>query len=69
MYTVTRAARMSRDSFEREFLKAAAVPWNSYCRLGGKCMFVATLSIAVMAPPSEASGARLKEMVTAGNCP
>src|SRR5271156_388931 len=69
IYTVTRAARMSSASLESEFLKEAAVPWKSACRLGGKFISWATLSMAVIALPSAALGARLKETVTAGNCP
>ena len=37
MYTVTSAARISRGSLVSEFLKAAAVPWKSDCKLVGKC--------------------------------
>ena len=66
---MTRAARISSASFESEFLKDAAVPWKSACRLAGMCMSCCTLSIAVMALPKAAFGARLNETVTEGNCP
>src|SRR6204780_1709532 len=69
MYTVTRAARISRASFDCEFSKAAAVPWKPTCTLAGKFMFFAALLMASMASPSEALPARLKDAVTEGNCP
>ena len=69
MYTVTRAARISRASLEREFLKDAAVPSNSLCTVAGMCRSVTALSMAVIAEPSASRGARLNEMVTAGTWP
>ncbi len=69
MYTVTSAARINRASFESEFLNEAAVPWKSACKLAGMFMSFCTLSIAVMALPRAALGARLNETVTEGNCP
>src|ERR1700685_4811982 len=69
MYTVTRAARISRASLDREFSKAAAVPWKLACTLAGKFMFFAVLLMASMASPREALSARLKETVTEGNWP
>src|SRR5271169_4097832 len=56
-------------SLEREFSKAAAVPWNSACRLGGILSPRSTLLTAVIALPSAALGARLNDTVTEGNCP
>src|ERR1700684_3366778 len=69
MYTVTRAARISSASLDREFSKAAAVPWKPACTLAGKFMFFAVLLMASIASPSEAFPARLKETVTDGNWP
>src|ERR1700761_1916607 len=69
MYTVTRAARISRASFDSEFSKAAAVPWKLAWMLGGKFKSLAVLLIAVMASPRAALPARLNEIVTEGNCP
>src|ERR1700678_1702363 len=69
MYTVTRAANINRASLDSEFLNDAAVPWKSACKLGGMFMSACTLSIAVMALPRAALGARLNETVTEGNCP
>src|SRR3984885_7346559 len=69
MYTVTRAARISRASFPEEFSKAAAVPWKLACTLAGKFISLAVLLIASMAWPSEALSARLNETVTEGNWP
>ena len=43
MYTVTRAARISRASLDSEFSKAAAVPWKPACTLAGKFKFLASL--------------------------
>ena len=60
---------MRRASFDKEFRNDAAVPWKSACRLGGMCMSFCTLVMAVIALPSAAFGARLKETVIAGNCP
>ena len=48
--------------------KAAAVPWKAATMLSGmliSCCFIDR----VVASPREAPGARLKEMVTTGNCP
>src|SRR5579871_6334432 len=53
----------------REFLNAAAVPWNSACTLGGILRSRWIRSTADIALPSAALSARLKEIVTAGNCP
>src|SRR5271154_1534453 len=69
MYTVTRAARISSASLEREFSKAAAVPWKPDWTLGGKSRFFTSLLMVSMAPPSAALPARVKEMVTEGNWP
>src|ERR1700734_1074199 len=69
MYTVTRAARISRASLPEEFSKAAAVPWKLACTLAGKFISLEVLLIASMAWPSEALSARLNETVTEGNWP
>ena len=69
IYTVTRAARISRASLEREFSKAAAVPWKLAWTLGGRSKSFSTLLMASMASPSAAFCARLNEMVTEGNWP
>ena len=66
---MTRAARINNGMFERELRKEAAVPWKSAWRLAGMFMSFCTLVIAVIAPPSAALGARLKETVIAGNWP
>src|SRR5260370_37969704 len=69
MYTVTSAAMISSPSLEREFLKAAAAPWKSALRLAGIFKSRRTLSMAEIALPSAAPGARLNDNVTTGNCP
>src|SRR6202034_1244845 len=69
MYTVTRAARISKASLDREFSKAAAVPWKPVCTLAGNFKFFAVLLIASIASPSEALPARLNETVIDGNWP
>ena len=63
---------MSKASFDREFLNDAAVPWKSACKLAGipdERIFFCTLSISVIASPSDALGDRLNDTVTEGNCP
>src|SRR5580698_8424662 len=69
IYTVTSAARISRGSLESELRNDAAVPWKSACRLAGMFMLFCSLSIFVIALPSDAFGARLNETVIDGNCP
>src|SRR5258706_2382727 len=69
MYTVTSAAMISSPSLEREFLKAAAAPWKLALRLAGSFRLCRTLSMAEIALPKAAPGARLKDIVTTGNCP
>jgi hypothetical protein len=69
MYTVTSAAMINQASFDSEFLNEAAVPWKLACRLAGKCSRSATLSMSVIAVPSDARGPRLNDTVTDGNCP
>ena len=66
---MTKAARINRGSFDSEFLKAAAVPWKSDCKLAGKCIWLATLSMSEIAFPRAEREARLKETVTDGYCP
>ena len=69
MYTVTSAARISSGSLLSDASKDAAVPWNAACTLIGMPMSFCAFSMASVAAPSEAFGARLKEIVTTGNCP
>ena len=51
----------------QRILEEAAVPWKPACRLAGMFISFCTLSMAEIALPSEASGARLNETVTEGN--
>src|SRR5215470_12132217 len=67
MYMVMIAARMRRGSLAREASKASAAPWKRVIKLGGRPIFFSTSRMAVTASPKEARGARLKEMVAAGN--
>src|SRR6266404_314604 len=60
---------MSSPSLDRDALKAAAAPWKSPCKLAGILRSVHAFSIAVIALPRAAPGARLKDTVTEGNCP
>src|SRR5260370_40961026 len=60
---------MSSPSLDRDALKAAAAPWKSPWRLAGILRSVRAFSMAVIALPRAAPGARLKDTVPAGNCP
>src|SRR5690349_19952089 len=60
---------ISHASFDNEFLNDAAVPSKPACRLAGNCNRSATLSKSAIAVPRETRGPRLKDTVTAGNCP
>src|SRR4051812_18853092 len=63
------AARISQPSLASELRKTAAVPWNSAWMLPGIPSLATAASIVFVAPPSEAPGARLNEIVVTGNCP
>src|SRR5262245_56020862 len=69
IYTVTRAARMSQGSELSDFWKAAAVPWKLGRMLTGMPISCSARAIALVAFPRDSPGARLKEIVTTGNCP
>src|SRR5215469_10030607 len=69
IYTVAKAAIISSPWFAREFLKAAAVPWKAAPRLSGILSSRCALSMATIALPSAAPGARLNDTVTTGNWP
>src|SRR5580698_202185 len=69
MYTVTSAARIKIGSFCSEAWNEAAVPWKAACTLSGMPISRCASSIARVASPSDALGARLNEIVTTGNCP
>src|SRR5215469_2855936 len=63
------AARISTGSLAREFRKAAAVPSNVAWMLAGMLSSALASLMALTASPRAAPGAKLKETVTAGNCP
>ena len=69
IYTVMIAARISHGSFASDAMKACAVPWNDACTLNGMFISFCAASMAFVASPNAAPGARLNEIVTAGNCP
>src|SRR6266571_4036539 len=69
MYMVTIAARMSSNSLASDARNASAAPWKLVRTESGSSSALASASIAPTAAPSEAPGARLKEMVAAGNWP
>ena len=60
---------MSTGSLASDAWKACAVPWKFARRLAGTPRSPSTLWIAVTASPSDLPGARLNEIVIAGNCP
>src|ERR1019366_1950984 len=60
---------MRIGSLASDACKEAAVPWNAACTLSGMFKSFCALLIASVASPREAPGARLKEIVTTGNCP
>jgi hypothetical protein len=66
---VTSAASTSSGSFVSDDRNAAAVPWKLPCTLGGRRRSRAVRWVAASAAPSAAPGARLNEIVTAGNWP
>src|SRR5579859_143666 len=69
MYTVIRAARINQTSLDKDERKDAAVPWNAAWIDSGMPISCCALSMAFVASPSDAPGARLKDKVTTGNCP
>ncbi len=66
---MTIAARTSAGSLASDWLNACAVPAKSARTLGGVPMRAWARTMAFTASPSDSPGARLKEIVTAGNCP
>src|SRR5689334_6885000 len=69
MYMVTTAARISQSSFASEPRNALAAPWKAICALAGTPISSFAFWITSTASPSDAPGARLNEMVAAGNWP
>ena len=69
MYTVTIAARINHSVLPSVPWNASAAPWKLVCTLAGICSACCAALMALTAAPSEAPGARLNEMVAAGNCP
>src|SRR5512133_676157 len=63
------AARISMGSLASDAWNAAAEPWNVACMLAGSPTSCRAWFTALIASPSDVRGARLNEMVTAGNCP
>src|SRR5205807_2179945 len=63
------AARMRIGSFASEAWKARAAPRKPVWIDGGRLISRAAPLMASTASPREAPGARLNEIVTAGNCP
>ena len=61
--------RGTPETRAKEASKAAAVPWNPCSMLAGIPKSFCTRPTALTASPNDFLGARLKEMVTAGNCP
>ena len=60
---------MSSGSLVNEVLKAWAVPWKEARTESGMFISFCDLINLAAASPNEASGARLKEMVTHGKLP
>ena len=69
MYIVTIAAMISSSSLASAAWKASAAPWNAVIMLAGRPISFSAFLIASTAAPSEAPGARLNEIVVAGNWP
>src|SRR5499427_4896359 len=69
MYMVTIAARISHRVLSSEAWNASAAPWKLVCTLSGTPISRSAARIAFTASPSDAPGARLKEIVAAGNWP
>src|SRR5271168_5056026 len=68
MYIVRIAASSRNTSLESEDWNACAAPWKLTPKLAGRSMSFRPELIASTAAPSEAPGARLKEIVVTGNC-
>src|SRR5580658_178094 len=68
MYTVASAASNRNTSLDSESWSAWAAPWNEVLMEGGRCTAFSACSISSTAVLNEASGARLNDTVTAGNC-
>jgi len=66
---VTTAARISSRVLSSEAWKASAAPWKLLRMPRGRPSSASAARIALTASPSATSGARLKDRVTAGNCP
>src|ERR1700739_5120726 len=62
------AIASSKPSPESDDWKACALPWNVVVVVGGRACLARSL-ISATASPIEVPGLRLKEIVTAGNCP
>ncbi|MCY1378814.1 hypothetical protein D9M71_573390 [compost metagenome] len=69
MYMVTTAARISSKVLDNEAWNACAAPWNWVCTPIGMPMSFCTCSMISTACPSATPGARLKDIITAGNWP
>src|ERR1700722_18751570 len=68
IYMVRTAASSRNTSFESEDWKACAAPWKLIPKLAGSSISLSAELIASTAPPREAPGARLNEIVVTGNC-
>src|SRR5690606_156455 len=69
MYITATAARISHNVDDSEARKASAAPWKRDSMLAGRSISTCAASIAATASPNEAPGARLNEIVVAGNWP
>ena len=63
------AASTSSSVLSSDARNAAAAPWNVVWTLAGMPISACACSIAATALPSDAPGARLNDIVTAGNWP
>src|ERR1700758_4356974 len=68
MYTATSAATSRYTSLDSESSNACAAPWNVDVIEGGRFTARSASRICRTAELSDASGARLNEIVTDGNC-
>src|ERR1700689_82844 len=68
IYMVRTAASSRNTSFESEDWKACAAPGKLIPKLAGSSISLSPELIASTAPPSDAPGARLNEIVVTGNC-
>ncbi|MNO42995.1 hypothetical protein D3C76_332000 [compost metagenome] len=66
---VTTAARISSSVLDSEAWNASAAPWKRVCTPAGIPMSCCTCSITLTASPSATPGARLNDIITAGNWP